>query len=95
MLKPSPRAPLPVPKPKNEYHYSPLHLAARFGANGTLDLLLDKGADVNSKMASEQTPLHLLLGNDAYDVVRERMQAAERDMAAWEKTGRDVDFDAA
>ncbi len=42
---------------------------------------------------AEHTPLHLLLGNDAYDVVSERMQAMQRDMAAWEKVGRDVDFD--
>ena len=50
-------------------------------------------AAILAALDADQTPLHLLLGNDAYDVVGERIQAAQRDMAAWEKIGRDVDFD--
>jgi NAD(P)-dependent dehydrogenase (short-subunit alcohol dehydrogenase family) len=50
-------------------------------------------AAILAALDAEHTPLHLLLGNDAYDMVRERMQAAERDMSTWEKIGRDVDFD--
>jgi NAD(P)-dependent dehydrogenase (short-subunit alcohol dehydrogenase family) len=50
-------------------------------------------AAILAALDDEHTPLHLPLGNDAYDVIRERMRAAERDMARWEKVGRAMDFD--
>lgn len=50
-------------------------------------------AAILAALDDEHTPLHLPLGNDAYDVIRERMQGAERDMVRWEKVGRGVDFD--
>ena len=50
-------------------------------------------AAILAALDDEHTPLHLPLGNDAYDVIRERMQGAERDMVRWEKVGRGVDFE--
>jgi NAD(P)-dependent dehydrogenase (short-subunit alcohol dehydrogenase family) len=50
-------------------------------------------AAIIAALDAEQTPLHLPLGDDAYAVIRDRMQAAERDMATWEKVGRGVNFD--
>jgi NAD(P)-dependent dehydrogenase (short-subunit alcohol dehydrogenase family) len=40
-------------------------------------------------------PLRLVLGNDAYDLIGERLRTGQQEMAAWEKLGRDVEFDAA
>jgi NAD(P)-dependent dehydrogenase (short-subunit alcohol dehydrogenase family) len=54
-----------------------------------------KAAAILAALDAERTPLHLPLGNDAYDVIGERLRTAQRDMATWEKTGRDVDFDEA
>jgi NAD(P)-dependent dehydrogenase (short-subunit alcohol dehydrogenase family) len=50
-------------------------------------------AAIIAALNAEQTPLHLPLGDDAYTIIRDRMQAAERDMATWEKVGRNVNFD--
>ncbi len=49
--------PLPVMKDKN--FPSALHLAAQFGQNDCLAVLLDKGADLEGKTSDGRTPLHL------------------------------------
>jgi ankyrin repeat protein len=49
----------PVPRPKNMYSYSAIHLAALFGQNDTLAVLLDKGEDIESKTWDKRTPLHV------------------------------------
>lgn len=50
-------------------------------------------AAILTALDADETPLHLLLGDDANDVVRGRMQAMEREAAAWDKVGRDVNFE--
>lgn len=49
-------------------------------------------AAILAALDADETPLHLLLGDDANDIVRGRMRAAEQEAAAWEKVGRDVNF---
>jgi NAD(P)-dependent dehydrogenase (short-subunit alcohol dehydrogenase family) len=50
-------------------------------------------AAILTALDDPHAPLRLLLGNDAHDLVRERMQTAKHEMARWEKVGRDVEFD--
>ncbi len=49
----------PIPRPPNQSLRSALHLAARFGQNETLAVLLDKGADIESRTRDGLTPLHV------------------------------------
>jgi NAD(P)-dependent dehydrogenase (short-subunit alcohol dehydrogenase family) len=50
-------------------------------------------AAILAALDAPRTPLRLVLGNDAYDLIRARMRATEAEMAAWERLGRGVDFD--
>lgn len=44
---------------RDVYGFAPLHYAVEFGNVTSAHLLLDNGADVNSKLQSNVTPLHL------------------------------------
>src|SRR5262249_28308616 len=47
----------PLPKPKKDFQYSPLHLAARFGQTNTAQVLLEKGARVDDQLWNGMTAL--------------------------------------
>jgi len=48
---------------KAEEGVAPLHVAAQEGHNQVIELLIDNGADVNSKDGDEGTPLHMAAAN--------------------------------
>ena len=57
----------------NSSKQSPLHLAAYGGALGLIPMLIERGADVNAKDISGQTPLHKILCSKVhapFDMVR-------------------------
>ena len=43
-------------------------------------------------VAAENPPVHLLLGNDALKLVREKLAGLETEIASWEKVSRSTDF---
>ena len=53
----------------NNQKESPLHLAAYFGQKDIVELLIDKGADINTKNNNGSTPLHLAARFGQKDVV--------------------------
>ncbi|WAH39444.1 SDR family NAD(P)-dependent oxidoreductase [Alicyclobacillus dauci] len=54
----------------------------------------EKGMDVLIRIAeSEQPPLHLFLGKDAYEVARSKIESVQRDMEAWETLATSTGFD--
>ncbi|MBT2292764.1 hypothetical protein J7E73_27255 [Paenibacillus albidus] len=42
---------------------------------------------------SEQPPLHLFLGKDAYEVARNKIESVQRDLEAWANLATSTDFD--
>jgi hypothetical protein len=53
-----------------------------------------KAARVLLKIIEHQNPpTHLLLGNDALKLVREKLQTLNTEFALWEQTTRSTDFD--
>ncbi|MEU0467022.1 hypothetical protein ABZ215_23730 [Amycolatopsis sp. NPDC006131] len=55
-----------------------------------------KGARVLLHVAEmDEPPLHLVLGSDGVEIIRERMAKLVAEDAKWAALGRSVDFDAA
>jgi hypothetical protein len=49
-------------------------------------------AAILSALASDEPPLHLLLGNDAADIVIGQLDRDRAEFTAWESTSRGTDF---
>jgi ankyrin repeat protein len=59
----------PLPKPKKNYHYPPLLLAAHFGQTNAVQVLLDKGAGVDDSMWNGMTALHAAAAGGHKDTI--------------------------
>ena len=55
---------------KNNYNWTPLHVASLNGHSEVVKLLLDKKADIEAKQKDEGTPLHLASQNGHLEVVK-------------------------
>lgn len=54
----------------------------------------EKGMEVLIRIAeSDNPPLHLFLGKDAYEVARNKIESVERDLAVWQALGTSADFE--
>lgn len=54
----------------------------------------EKAASVIIQVAeNEKRPLHLFLGQDAYDMAKVKMEAVQKDMDVYEKLGTSTDFE--
>lgn len=54
----------------------------------------EKGAEVIIKVASEENvPVHLFLGQDAYDMAAVKIQTIESDLNNWKELGTSTNFD--
>jgi hypothetical protein len=43
-------------------------------------------------VAAEDPPVHLLLGQDALRLVREKLEALSAEISSWEEVSRSTDF---
>ncbi|KAI1841262.1 hypothetical protein JX266_012574 [Neoarthrinium moseri] len=77
---------------RDNHSNSPLHIAAAFGLNDNVRLLLERGADINSRDEWGFTPLHRAVetppGVEVLDVLNSLLQRPSCDIDAVENLGR-------
>ena len=65
---------------KDNYDYTPLHIAARLGQKEIAEVLIAAGADVNAKMMTDETPLDVAIY--LHDVVEDGLKGKFKETAA-------------
>lgn len=59
----------------DDYKFTPLHLAARWGNSNTLKFLLDAKADVNAKNVKGYTPIYMAIKSENVNVLKLLLEA--------------------
>ncbi|CAL1263953.1 unnamed protein product [Larinioides sclopetarius] len=78
---------------RSDFHYVPLHYAARGGHADIVKHLIEKGAEVNAKCLNGATPIQLAVGKDHYEVVEILLQHGAKINAAASNSCTPTSFD--
>ena len=84
---------LSAPRPEYEATVGPTRQYVQTGGGSQAGDPAKAAQAILAAMAADSPPLRLVLGGDAIDRIRHRLETMQAELDAWEAVGRDTSFD--